>query len=224
MTAQLMRRQPDHTFSPHIILALTLLCLGWVHVPLWTNDQLSSMHSTLAPDLGIVSVVANDHRNLHALRALGDRAAEVSRSPSFNGSPRQDLSVLLHNLTLIVDEHKRIVGILLRMLLVLFARQRENAPDASFFASLPKHVCQSARDLTGSVKHLLTIVHDTHGRVLGEDDEIHTREADLGALDDLADLLGVLDDFFVGVQTRHRILEDTYSDRVWKRAVSRRVL
>jgi hypothetical protein len=40
----------------------------------------------------------------------------------------------LYNFSFAVDQNERVVGVLFRMLLVLFARQTENAPNTNFFA------------------------------------------------------------------------------------------
>lgn len=46
-----------------------LLLLGGVHVPLAADDQLGALHRAVAPDLGVVAVVADDERDLEPLRA-----------------------------------------------------------------------------------------------------------------------------------------------------------
>ena len=50
--------------------------------------------------------------------------------------------------------------------------------------------------------------------LVGKDDEIHTRQPDLGSLDDVTNLLGVFHDFFCGVKARHGILKNTDTNGV----------
>ena len=66
----------------------------------------------------------------------------------------------------------------------------------------------------GGLVHLLGVVHDPVRAVLGEDDQIHAGQADLHALDHLADLAGVVEHFLLGVQARHLVVDDRDADGV----------
>lgn len=50
--------------------------------------------------------------------------------------------------------------------------------------------------------------HNALGRVLGEDNDIHARESNLRALDNLTDFLGILHHLLGGVKARHWVLEN----------------
>ena len=57
-------------------------------------------------------------------------------------------------------------------------------------------------------------IHDPHCRVLWEDNHVHSRETDLGALDNFTNLFGIGHDFLIGVQSRHGVLKDADPDSV----------
>mmetsp|Transcript_17924 Transcript_17924/g.37394 ORF Transcript_17924/g.37394 Transcript_17924/m.37394 type:complete len:111 (+) Transcript_17924:259-591(+) len=78
---------------------------------------------------------SNDKRSEYNLLAH-----YITWGPAFDWSPRQQLPVLLNNFSFVVDEHKSIIRIFLRVFLVLFTSQRENTPNSSFFARLSKHI------------------------------------------------------------------------------------
>lgn len=125
------------------------------------------------------------------------------------------------------------------MLLVLFARQTKYSPHPGFLASLAKHVRERAGNVAGRFQAFRSIIHDPHGAVenyfvslfqqgsiihkpqenhvpvLGEDNEIHARETNLDSLNNLADFLGILHYFFRGMETRHGVLKDADTDRVF---------
>jgi hypothetical protein len=41
------------------------------------------LHRAVAPDFGIVAIVANDHGNFHPLRPVGDERTEIAGRPPF---------------------------------------------------------------------------------------------------------------------------------------------
>src|SRR5690606_28409110 len=67
-----------------------LLVLGGVHVALAAHDELGAAHGAVAPDLGVVAVVADDEAHLQAFGALGDVGA-VARVPALDRAPGHDL-------------------------------------------------------------------------------------------------------------------------------------
>src|SRR5690606_38292440 len=104
-----------------------LLVLGRVHVALAADDQLGALHRAVAPDLRVIAVVADDQADLHALRAFGDVGA-VARVPALDRAPGDAVAVFLTDLALVVGQHQRVVGRVVRVLLVALAGQRDDAP------------------------------------------------------------------------------------------------
>mmetsp|Transcript_4779 Transcript_4779/g.21633 ORF Transcript_4779/g.21633 Transcript_4779/m.21633 type:complete len:269 (+) Transcript_4779:1630-2436(+) len=190
---------PRHALGDH-----DLLLLGGVHVSLAPHDELGAFHGAVSPNLGVVAVVADDERHLDSFGAGGDVRA-VSRVPSLDGAPGEDLAVLLDNLALVVDEHQRVVRLLLRVLVAL-AREGEDSPDFGLFARGTEHVRLGPRDVDGGGEHLIAIVHDALRAVLGEDDEVHSGKALLHALDLGTNRLDIGMDVIDCVQTRHLVL------------------
>ena len=41
------------------------------------------LHRAVAPDFGVVAIVANDHGNFHPLRPVGDERTEIAGRPPF---------------------------------------------------------------------------------------------------------------------------------------------
>src|SRR6185503_17189036 len=97
-----------------------LLVLGRIHVALAAHDELGAFHGAVAPDLGIVAVIADDEAGLEPLRPFRDVGA-IARIPAFNRHPRHDLAILLNDLTLVVHQDQRVVGRLVRVILVTLA-------------------------------------------------------------------------------------------------------
>ena len=122
------------------------------------DNELCSLHCTVAPDLGIVAVVADDHADFHPLRTFTDDCSKITRSPPFNGRPGEQLAVLLNDLAFGVDEHERIVRVLLRMLLVLLASDRKDPPNSSLLACFAEEIGDRSRDRLGSVEHFLAVI------------------------------------------------------------------
>jgi hypothetical protein len=131
-----------------------------LHIALRANDQFRTLHGTISPDFWVVSVVTDDHAHLHALWTFDYARSEISRGPPFDWRPWKEFSVLLDDFPFIVDQNACIVGILLRMLFVLFSSQRKDPPSSCFLASGTEHIRQRTRDSTGSIKHFLSVVHD----------------------------------------------------------------
>ena len=125
------------------------------HLP---DNELCSLHCAVAPDFRVVFIVADDHADFHPLWAFTDNCAEITGSPPFNRGPREQLAVLLNDLALRVDEHQRIVRVLLGMLLVLFSRDTKDAPNSSLLACFAKEISDRSRHRLGSVEHLLAVV------------------------------------------------------------------
>src|SRR2546425_6932425 len=80
---------PGHALGHH-----HLLLLGRVHVALAADDQLGPAHGAVAPDLGIVAVVADDQADLEPFGTVRHIGA-VAGIPALDGAPRHDLAVLL---------------------------------------------------------------------------------------------------------------------------------
>jgi hypothetical protein len=184
-----------------------LLLLGRVHVALAADDEFGAAHRAVAPDLGVVAVVADDQADLHALGAVAHVGA-VARVPALDGHPRHDLAVLLDDLALVVHEDQRVVGRLVRVLLMALAGQREHAPHVGAAAGVGKDGGLVAGHGGGGVVHLLGVVHDPVRGVFGEDHQVHARQALLHADQHLADLAGVVQHLGLGVQAGHLVVDD----------------
>ena len=100
------------------------------------------------------------------------------------------------------------------VLFVLLAREREDAPDLGLAAGLGEDLGLVAGHGGRRLVHLLGVVHDAVGRIFGEDDEVHARQASLHADDDLADLPGIGLHLRLRVKARHRVVHDGNADRV----------
>ena len=135
------------------------------------DNELCSLHCAVAPNFRVVSIVADDHADFHPLRTFTDNCAEVAWSPTFDGSPREQLAVLLDNLALGVDEHQRIVRVLLGMLLVLFASYAKDAPNSSLLASFAKEIGDRSRDRLGCVEHFLAVVLERMDQQINKQNE-----------------------------------------------------
>ncbi len=190
-----------------------LLVLGRIHVALATDDQLGTLHRAVAPDFRIVAVVADDQRHLEALRPFGNVGA-VAGIPALDRHPWHDLAIFLHHLALVVHQDERVVGRLLRMLLVAFAGEREHAPDLRLAAGFRENLGLLAGHDRSGLVHLLGVVHDPVGRIFREDHEIHARQAGLHADDHVGDLPGVGEHLGLGVKARHLVVHDGDADRV----------
>src|SRR5256885_12625295 len=59
----MIRRPPRSTLFPYTTLFRSLL--GRVHVALAAHDELGAAHGAVAPDLGVVAVVADDRSEEH---------------------------------------------------------------------------------------------------------------------------------------------------------------
>src|SRR5579864_9627815 len=68
-----------------------LLVLGRIHVALAAHDQFRTLHRAITPDFRVVAVVADDQRNLQALRTFRYVSA-VAGIPSFDRHPGHDLA------------------------------------------------------------------------------------------------------------------------------------
>ena len=187
-----------------------------VHVALAADDELGALHRAVAPDLGVVAVVADDERHLEPLRPVGD-VRLPARVPPLDRAPRQDLAVLLDDLALVVDQHERVVRILLRVVFVLFARQAEDAPRLRLLARRAERVGLGPRDRRRRREHLGLVVHDALRRVLREDDQVHAGQPLLRADDEVADPLDILHHVLLRVEPRHLVLEDADTDSVRRR-------
>ena len=51
------------------------------HLP---DNELCSLHRAVAPDLGIIAIVTDDHADLHPLRTFANNCSKVTGSPTFN--------------------------------------------------------------------------------------------------------------------------------------------
>src|SRR5579883_6905 len=190
-----------------------LLILRGVHVALAAHDELGALHRAVAPDLGIVAVIADDEAHLEPLRALGDIGA-IAGIPALDGNPGHDLAVFLHDLALVVHQDERVVGRLLRMLLMPLAGEREHTPDLRLAAGLGEDLGLFAGHGRRGVVHLLLVVHDPVRAVFREDHEIHSGQADLHALQHLGDVAGIVQDLLLGVEPRHLVVDDGHADGV----------
>ena len=101
------------------------------------------------------------------------------------------------------------------MLLVAFAGERKHAPDLGLAARFGEDFGFLARHGRGGLIHLLRVVHDAVGRIFREDHQIHARQTELHAGDHVGDLLRVLEDLRLGVQTRHLVVHDRDADGVF---------
>ena len=114
-----------------------------------------------------------------------------SRIWHLNRAPRNDLAVFLHDLSLVINKHERVVRVLLRVLLVPLPGEREDASHADLFADGAEFVRLRTWDGACRLHHLRLVVHDALRRVLRENDEVHARQAHLAAAHHVADALDV---------------------------------
>ncbi|MGY4432557.1 hypothetical protein ACVWWO_005034 [Bradyrhizobium sp. F1.13.1] len=128
--------------------------------------------------------------------------------------PRHDLAVLLHDLALVVHQDQGVVGRLVRMLLVAFAREREHAPDLGLAASFRKNRGLFTGDRASGLIHLLGVVHDALGGVFRENHQVHAGKAGLHAHHHVGDLAGVVEHLGLGVQARHLVVDHRDADGV----------
>ncbi|MCY1555251.1 hypothetical protein D9M68_918910 [compost metagenome] len=84
------------------------------------DNEFGTSHRAVAPDFGVIAVIADDEAHLHALGAFAHVGA-VARIPALNGDPRHDFSVLLNNLALVVHQDERVVGCLVGVFFVTLA-------------------------------------------------------------------------------------------------------
>lgn len=98
---------------------------------------------------------------------------------------------------------------------MLLASQAKDTPDTGLFARCTEHVGKGTGDLTSSIKHFFSVVHDSHGGVFWEDNQVHSRQSLLGSFDNIANLFGILNNFVRGMKPWHGVLEDAHSDRVY---------
>jgi len=71
-----------------------------------------------------------------------------------------------------------------------------------------------AGDGCGGFVHLLGVVHDAVGAVLGEDHQVHTGQALLHADHHVGDLACIGQYFGLGVQARHLVVDNGNADGV----------
>ena len=138
----------------------------------------------------------------------------IARIPAFDRHPGHDLAILLNDLALVVHQDERVVGRLVRMILVTLAGEREHAPDLGLAAGVGEDLGLLAGHAGGGLVHLLRVVHDAVGAVFREDDQIHARQADLHADHHLGDLAGIGQHFRLGVEPRHLVVDDGDADGV----------
>src|SRR5450830_231289 len=191
-----------------------LLLLGRVHVALATHDEFGPLHGAVAPDLGVVAVVADDQADLQALGAFAHIGA-VAGVPALDRHPGHDLAVLLHDLALVVHEDQGVVGGLVGVLFMLLAGEREHAPDFGLAAGLGKDLGLGTGHGGRRVIHLLGVVHDAVGAVLGKDHQVHARQAGLHADQHVGDLACVVQHLGLGVQARHLVVDHRHTDGVF---------
>ena len=136
-----------------------LLLLGRIHITLTANDQFGALHGAVAPDFGIVAVIADDQADLQALGAVVNIGA-VTRIPALDRHPRHDLAVFLNDFTLIVHQYQRVVRGLVRVLFVPFPGQRKDPPDLGVAAGFGKDVGLCSGAFRSGFVHLFFVVHD----------------------------------------------------------------
>jgi len=100
------------------------------------------------------------------------------------------------------------------MLFVPLAGQREHAPDLGLAARRREDFRLGARNGGGGVHHLLAVVHDAVGAVLGKDHQVHARQAGLHADQHVGDLARVVQHVGLGVQARHLVVDHRDADGV----------
>jgi hypothetical protein len=61
--------------GPHLLL------FRGIHIALAANNKLGALHGAIAPDFGIVAIVADDQADFQALRALGHEGM-IARVPA----------------------------------------------------------------------------------------------------------------------------------------------
>ena len=149
-----------------------LLFFGRIHVALAAHDQFSAFHGAITPDFRIVTVIANDQTDLHALRSIRYIGA-VARIPSLDRYPRHDLAILLHDLALVVHQDQGVVRRLVGMLLVTLTCQREYAPHIRFAAGSRKYFSLFAGNGRRGFVHLFRVVHDAVCRILWKNHQVH---------------------------------------------------
>ena len=64
------QRKNTYTARTHCFTNLDLLVFCRIHVSLWPNDQFGTSHGTFTPNFRIISIITNDHANLHPFRSI----------------------------------------------------------------------------------------------------------------------------------------------------------
>ena len=67
---------------------------------------------------------------------------------------------------------------------------------------------------------MIPVVHDAVRAILGEDDQVHAGQADAQAIDHPANILGIIEDFFLGVQLVYAAHAHCHALRVPPRGVT----
>mmetsp|Transcript_4567 Transcript_4567/g.13562 ORF Transcript_4567/g.13562 Transcript_4567/m.13562 type:complete len:391 (+) Transcript_4567:301-1473(+) len=213
VTGGVGHRDVDVVHPGHGLGGDDLLLLRGVHVALAAHDELGAPHGAVAPDLRVVAVVADDEADLEALGTVADIGL-VPGVPAFDGAPRHNLAVFLHDIPLVIDQDERVVRHLLWVFFVALACKAEDSPDLRLLAGRAEHGGLIAGDFRRGGKHLPLVVHDAMCGVLREYDQVESREAGLCSLDKLTYALAVLRHILLGVQAGHPVLEDRHANGI----------
>ena len=153
--------------------------------------------------------MADDQRDLGALRAVADRDAEIARLPRLDRDPRVQFAVVDRDFAAIVDDKAAVVGIARRIPL----HDREAAPDPLLAARLAER-----RDL-GAVEPAHQRGVGAHReavqRIFGKDDEVHGRHAAARLCHHRADLQGLRRQLGRRLDDRQLQLHQTEDDAVF---------
>jgi hypothetical protein len=115
--------------------------------------------------------MANDQRDLGAVRAIAYRDAEVARLPRLDGDPRMEFSVVEYNLAVAIDDQAAVIGVAGRV----GFHNGKATPNRVRVTSATE-----GRDfgaLESAHQSRIGVHRQAVQRILGEDDEVHRRHA-----------------------------------------------
>ena len=152
--------------------------------------------------------MADDERELRALRTVADGDADVAGLPRLDRRPGMHLAIVELERSRVVDDHARIVGIPIRVEL----HDGEAAPDAIVAAGVFERgdlrPFERAHDLR------IHVHRQAMQRIFGEDDEIHRRHVAARLADRRHDLLRLRGEVRGGDDDGQLQLHDADNDAV----------
>ena len=160
------------------------------------DHDVGALVGALARHLGEHAVVADDQRDLRAVRPVAHRDAEVARLPRLDRHPGMHLAVIELDLALVVDDQARVE----RVAVGIELHDGEAAPDvigdAGAAEALDLGAVEPAHD------RRIGVHRQAVQRIFREDDQVHGRHVAPRLADQFADAVGLPREIRVGDDDR----------------------